>query len=155
PEHLIAVREKLRGTKPGRPTREKVREYDRESASTDPVRSHARTLSHSHADATSPPHHPIQPWNDDRGRNLYPLPFPELRLDPGVFEPTEGSFLVWKYLFRTGLGQGKKCLDIGCGSGILSIQLALNGAQSVHAIDIQREAAANTLANAFRNGVDK
>jgi 23S rRNA G2069 N7-methylase RlmK/C1962 C5-methylase RlmI len=31
--------------------------------------------------------------------------------------------------------------------------MALNGAEHVHAIDIQREAVANTLANAFRNGV--
>src|SRR5581483_660691 len=36
---------------------------------------------------------------------------------------------------------------------ILSVQLALNGARSVHAIDIDRNAVANTLANAFRNGV--
>jgi tRNA G37 N-methylase Trm5 len=33
------------------------------------------------------------------------------------------------------------------------VQLALNGARSVHAIDIDRRAVANTLANAFRNGV--
>ena len=33
------------------------------------------------------------------------------------------------------------------------MQLALNGAEHVHAIDIQRRAVANTLANAFRNGV--
>ena len=44
-------------------------------------------------------------------------------------------------------------MDIGCGSGILSVQLALNGATRVDAFDIQREAVANTMANAFRNGV--
>src|SRR5262249_17465068 len=65
----------------------------------------------------------------------------------------QGSFLIWKHLFRTGAGEGKRCLDIGCGTGILSVQLALNGAAHVHALDIQREAVANTLANAFRNGV--
>jgi SAM-dependent methyltransferase len=42
---------------------------------------------------------------------------------------------------------------VGCGSGILTSQLALNGAQHVRAIDIQPEAIANTLSNAFRNGV--
>jgi S-methylmethionine-dependent homocysteine/selenocysteine methylase/SAM-dependent methyltransferase len=96
---------------------------------------------------------PAKPWLDERGNVLFPLPFPELVVDPGVFVPTQGSFLVWKHLFRTGAGEGLSCLDVGCGSGILAVQLALNGAASVHAIDIERDAVANTLANAFRNGV--
>ena len=96
---------------------------------------------------------PAKPWLDERGNVLFPLPFPELVVDPGVFVPTQGSFLVWKHLFRTGAGEGLSCLDVGCGSGILAVQLALNGAASVHAIDIDRDAVANTLANAFRNGV--
>ena len=90
---------------------------------------------------------------DERGRPLYPLPFPELVVDPGVFVPTQGSFLVWKHLFETGVGAGKSCVDVGCGCGILAVQLALNGAASVHAIDIDPRAVANTLANASRNGV--
>jgi release factor glutamine methyltransferase len=94
-----------------------------------------------------------QPWLDDHGRALYPLPLPKIVCEPGVFVPTQGSFLVWKHLFRTCAGDGKRCLDVGCGSGILTVQLALNGATHVHAIDIQQEAVANTLANAFRNGV--
>ena len=46
-------------------------------------------------------------------------------------------------------------MDVGCGCGILTVQLAKNGARHVHAIDIQQEAAANTMANAFRNGVSE
>ena len=38
--------------------------------------------------------------------------------------------------------------------GILGVQLALNGASHVRAIDVDRRAVANTLTNAFRNGVD-
>jgi S-methylmethionine-dependent homocysteine/selenocysteine methylase/SAM-dependent methyltransferase len=95
----------------------------------------------------------VRPWLDGQGRPVYPLPFPELTIDSGVFVPTQGSFLVWKHLFETGAGGGKSCLDVGCGCGILAVQLALNGASSVHAIDIDRNAIANTLANAFRNGV--
>ena len=29
---------------------------------------------------------------------LFPLDFPDLLVDPGVFVPTQGSFLIWKYL---------------------------------------------------------
>jgi S-methylmethionine-dependent homocysteine/selenocysteine methylase/SAM-dependent methyltransferase len=93
------------------------------------------------------------PWVDWEGRNLFPLPFPSLAFDPGVFVPTQGSFLVWKHLFRLGLGRGERCLDVGCGCGILAVQLALNGAAHVHAIDIDGRAVANTLSNAYRNGV--
>jgi S-methylmethionine-dependent homocysteine/selenocysteine methylase/SAM-dependent methyltransferase len=95
----------------------------------------------------------VRPWLDERGRRLHPLPFPEFAVDPGVFVPTVGSYLVWKTLFATEAGKGLRCLDVGCGCGILAVQLALNGADHVHAIDIDRNAVANTLANAFRNDV--
>jgi S-methylmethionine-dependent homocysteine/selenocysteine methylase/SAM-dependent methyltransferase len=94
-----------------------------------------------------------RPWLDDRGRRLFPLDIPEIVCEPGVFLPTQGSFLVWRYLFQNEVGKGLRCLDIGCGTGLLAIQLARNGAEHVHAIDIERRAVANTLSNAFRNGV--
>lgn len=93
------------------------------------------------------------PWVDDRARTLYPLPFPNLTVDPGVFVPTQGSFLCWRYLFSQNIGEDKSCLDVGCGCGVLAVQLARNGARHVHAIDVDRNAIANTMANAFRNGV--
>jgi len=93
------------------------------------------------------------PWQDASGRDLFPLPLPAIVVDPGVFMPTQGSYLIWKYLFNGRVGAGKRCLDIGCGVGILAIQLALNGAQSVTAVDIQPAAIANTKTNAYRNGV--
>jgi S-methylmethionine-dependent homocysteine/selenocysteine methylase/SAM-dependent methyltransferase len=131
PAHIAAVVEAVEGTRPGN-KRPEVEQGLREAGSVSA---------------------PAEPWLDDEGRTLFPLPFPELVVEEGVFVPTAGSFLVWKTLFTTRAGAGKACLDVGCGTGILAIQLALNGASHVHAIDVDRNAVANTLSNAFRNGV--
>ncbi len=130
PAHIARLVTELEDTRPG--TR---RPREAALASAEPVPSEVRA------------------WVDEHGRCLYPLPFPDLVVDPGVFVPTMGSYLVWKTLFAREAGQDLRCLDVGCGCGILAVQLALNGAEHVHAIDIDRDAVANTLANAFRNGV--
>ena len=96
---------------------------------------------------------PPEPWVDAAGRSLYPLPFPDLVTRGDVFAPSQGSFLIWRHLFREGVGRGGRCLDLGCGSGLQAVQLALNGAEHVDAIDLNPDAAAATLVNAFRNGV--
>ncbi len=131
PAHIAAAARRLAGTKPGR--------------------SRAEPASEPASVGTAP--YPARPWVDEEGLSLFPLAFPEISVDPGVFVPTVGSLLLWKHLTRTRLGEGKRCLDVGCGSGLLAVQLALNGAEHVRAVDIQREAVACTLANAFRNGV--
>jgi S-methylmethionine-dependent homocysteine/selenocysteine methylase/SAM-dependent methyltransferase len=134
PEHIRAAAAALADTKPGTQVRPPP------------------TVDTAAAGATAAP---PPPWTDDRGRTVFPLPFPELMVDPGVFVPTQGSYLVWRHLFQAGTGEGLTCLDVGCGCGILAVQLALNGAERVHAIDIDRNAVANTLANGFRNGVSE
>ncbi len=140
PEHIAAAARRLAGTKPGR-------RHDR-------IPQHRVVPVEAPSEIEGTLSLP-EPWADERGRVLFPLPFPEIVCDPGVFRPTQGSFLIWKHLFSSGVGQGKRCLDVGCGTGILTVQLALNGASQVQAIDIQREAVANTLTNAFRNGVSE
>jgi S-methylmethionine-dependent homocysteine/selenocysteine methylase/SAM-dependent methyltransferase len=92
-------------------------------------------------------------FRDDRGRVLFPLDVPDLVVDPEVANPNPGSFLLWRHLYREGLGAHQRCLDVGSGTGLLAVQLARNGATHVHAVDIQPPAVANTLTNAFRNGV--
>jgi S-methylmethionine-dependent homocysteine/selenocysteine methylase/SAM-dependent methyltransferase len=90
---------------------------------------------------------------DPRGRQLFPLDFPDLIVDEGVSAPTQSSFMIWKYLYREGIGAHRRCVDIGSGTGLLAVQLARNGAAHVHAIDVEEQAVSNTLNNAFRNGV--
>ena len=131
PDHVAAAAFALAGTKPGRERPAPIALAEAEEVA------------------------PVRPWLDEQGRPLFPLPFPDLVVDPGVFVPTQGSFLVWKHLFRTGAGVDARCLDVGCGCGILAVQLALNGAARVHAIDVDRNAVANTLSNAFRNDVSE
>jgi S-methylmethionine-dependent homocysteine/selenocysteine methylase/SAM-dependent methyltransferase len=132
PDHLAAARTALQGSKPG---------HKRPAALPDEgatPRANGRSLQH---------------WSDARGRMMFPLDFPEITVDSGVFEPTQGSLLAWKYLYREGIGAHQRCLDIGCGSGLLTVQLARNGAAHVHAIDIDEAAVKNTMTNAFRNGL--
>jgi S-methylmethionine-dependent homocysteine/selenocysteine methylase/SAM-dependent methyltransferase len=131
PEHLEAAKTALTETKPG----------------------HARpaVLEDENGNGGRRGHTPT--WADPRGREMFPLDLPEIDIEEGVFVPTQGSFLAWKYLYREGIGAHQRCLDIGCGSGLLTVQLARNGAAHVHAIDIDRRATKNTLTNAFRNGV--
>jgi S-methylmethionine-dependent homocysteine/selenocysteine methylase/SAM-dependent methyltransferase len=135
PELIAAARERLANTKPGNRRPELAI-----AANGAGLEAPAKTI--------EPPR-----WQDLKGRDLFPLPVPEIAVDDGVFVPTQGSFLAWRHLFEERLGSRQRCLDIGCGTGILTVQLALNGAAHVHAIDIDERAVANTLANAFRNGV--
>jgi SAM-dependent methyltransferase len=132
PEHIAAAAKALSETKPGHERPELLDDTDLNGNGT---------------------HGAAPRWTDRRSRSLFPLDFPDILVEEGVFIPTQGSFLVWKYLFQEGIGSHGRCLDIGSGTGLLAVQLALNGAAHVHAIDIDAQAVDNTLTNAFRNGV--
>ena len=132
PSHLAAAAAALDGTRPGRlrvpPT------TARRSAAGSAQQTRMR-------------------WTDSRGRNLFPLEFPDIIVEPGVQTPTQADLLVWSHLYRHGLGAHQRCLDIGGGPGLQAVQLALNGAAHVHAFVGSAAAAKNTLTNAFRTGV--
>lgn len=79
-----------------------------------------------------------------------------LRIDPGSSFGT-GQHDTTKLclgLLETCVTEGCKVLDIGCGSGILSIGAMLLGAGMVQAIDIEQNAADSAIENAVRNGID-
>jgi S-methylmethionine-dependent homocysteine/selenocysteine methylase/SAM-dependent methyltransferase len=133
PDQIAAARTALTDTEPGHARPEALPDETGHAASVD-----AR---------------PETRWTDSRGRAIYPLDFPDVTCEPGVFVPGQKTLLVWKYFYREGIGAQQRCLDIGCGTGLLTVQLARNGAAHVHGIDIEPAAVKNTMTNAFRNGV--
>jgi len=74
----------------------------------------------------------------------------ELDVPEMVYYPREDSLLIAKVLENTDV-KGKTVLEIGCGSGFLSVLLAKKGA-SVTAVDISEEAVETTKTNAETNG---
>ncbi len=77
----------------------------------------------------------------------------DLTIMPGVFHP--GFFFSTKillnYVNKFNL-RGKKLLEIGAGSGLISLEAARKGAQ-VTASDISETAVKNIRENALRNGI--
>lgn len=56
-------------------------------------------------------------------------------------------------LLEKSLNKGDELLDMGCGSGILSIGAMLLGAESAVAVDIEENAAATAMENALKNNI--
>jgi ribosomal protein L11 methyltransferase len=84
-----------------------------------------------------------------------------LDLDPGMafgtgLHPTTRLCLIaLEWIADQGRLQGARVLDVGCGSGILSIAAAKLGAQSVYGVDIDPIAIEATTINAARNGLSE
>ena len=77
---------------------------------------------------------------------------PDLNIsaDPDVYPPSEDSILLIESL---DIHSGEQVLEIGCGSGIVSIHCALNGAE-VTCGDINPKAVELARRNAVQNGVN-
>ena len=76
----------------------------------------------------------------------------ELEIPEGVHPPPESSIDLAKLL---DVRPGESVLDLGCGSGILSIAAAKLGARRVVATDLDPRSLSATAANAVRNGVSE
>ncbi len=74
----------------------------------------------------------------------------ELAVPPGVHAPPRSSLELAR---RLDVEPGETVLDLGCGSGVLSVAAARCGARRVVAVDLDPGALAATAANAERNGV--
>ncbi len=94
----------------------------------------------------------VPEWEDYHGKQGQKI----LRLNPGMAFGTGGHNTT--RLCLTMLDEiapfGKEVLDMGCGSGILSIAALLLGAKNVTAIDIDELATKISHENAALNGVD-
>jgi D-alanine-D-alanine ligase len=74
----------------------------------------------------------------------------ELNIPEGVHPPTESTIELARVL---DIRQGEDVLEMGCGSGLLSIAAAKLGARLVVATDLDPKALHATTTNAQRNGV--
>lgn len=94
----------------------------------------------------------VPQWEDapsDSGRRI-------LRLDPGLIFGT-GSHPTTKMCLRQLEAlelNGKEILDLGCGSGILSIAALILGAKTADGCDIDSKAPDIVMENAALNGID-
>jgi ribosomal protein L11 methyltransferase len=79
-----------------------------------------------------------------------------LELDPGMAFGTgkHETTALCANLMKDVLKPGDKVLDVGCGSGILSVTAALLGAAEVLAVDIDEDAVAVTRENVTRNNCE-
>jgi ribosomal protein L11 methyltransferase len=79
----------------------------------------------------------------------------QIRIDPGAaFGLGDHPTTILSLRALGGLiREGATVLDVGCGSGVLSVTAAVLGATYVEAVDISPAAVDATIANAERNGV--
>ncbi len=93
----------------------------------------------------------IPPWEDEKkfeGKTVLVIN-PGKAFGTGLHESTQLCIALLSELDLN----GKTVLDVGCGSGILSIYAAKKGAKRVLAIDIDPMAVEETIKNAEANGV--
>jgi ribosomal protein L11 methyltransferase len=86
----------------------------------------------------------------DPGEGIAVVIDPKMAFGTGGHESTQLCLQALERYMRSGC----KCLDLGTGSGILSIVAAKLGAASILALDIDAASIENAIENIERNGID-
>ena len=86
-------------------------------------------------------------WKSPSGEQI------EVSIPPTVYQPREDTDLIAKSIMNLGPGKNRNCLEIGCGSGVLSIFASRQG-WNVTACDINPFAVAATRGSAEENLVN-
>lgn len=72
---------------------------------------------------------------------------------PGVYRPQDDTWLLAEALDEAGIRPGAAVLDVGCGTGALSIAAAHLEPRSITAVDVCRRAVWAARVNTVRSGV--
>ncbi|WP_421958129.1 HemK2/MTQ2 family protein methyltransferase [Prescottella agglutinans] len=72
---------------------------------------------------------------------------------PGVYPPQADSFLLARTLVCEPIEHRTRVLDVGAGTGLLSVSAGLAGTARITAVDVDRRSLLNTRLNAALNGV--
>ena len=88
-------------------------------------------------------------YNENDGRTI-------LEIDPASSFGTgqHNTTRLCLEIMENALRKGDRFLDLGCGSGILSIGALLLGAESAVAVDIEENSVATAIENAAKNNID-
>jgi len=84
---------------------------------------------------------------------LSPSPKPKLKWEGYTLDPESAAEMIHVASWINNDIKRKSVIDLGCGSGILAVGAALNGAKEVYGVDIDREAVKAAKKNAEKIGV--
>ena len=89
----------------------------------------------------------LKTWQSPTGEIFH------LNIPPTVYPPREDTDILARAILRLGPGKNRKCLEIGCGTGVLSVFASRQG-WNVTACDINPFAVACTRGLAIENNVE-